>query len=798
MAKKPTYEEFKRRVNESEKKSLQQQRTEEALKRITDEQAVLLGAVPAMIFWIDKEGNFIRVNEPFAAALKKSPDEINRKSLFDLYPEDQAREYHSDNLEVIESGNPKKNIEEPVQTPVGTMWVCTDKIPYRDKEGNNAGIIGFSVDITPRKRAEEALRKSESKYRTLLENLPQKIFHKDRHSVYVSCNENYARDLKIKSEEIKGKTDYEFYPKKLAEKYRADDKRIIASGKTEDIEEKYIQDGQEIWVHTSKTPLKDKKGNVTGILGIFWDITERKRAEEALRNSEEKFRSFLDNLGDVAYETDSHGIITYANKAAEKMTGMSLEDFLGKPFSPLFTEESQKVAVEVFQRTLNGESPEYELTFTNGKIGHFKDKPLRDENQKIVGAFGIARDITDLKQVEEELRKSEERFRLLSEATFEAIGIHDEGVLIEANEQLYDMFGYEPNELLGKNAIPLIVAPEFTGVVKSYIASGDLGPYEVMGLKKDGTKFPIEVRVRLMESNGRTLRISAIRDLTARRAGEKALRDSEFRYHTLFQSVPVGIGLASFDGRVLKYNNTILAITGYSGKDMEQFNVRELYSNNDERSLVLKQLQTRGSVKDYEVELKRKDGTPFYANMTIAPFILGEEECLLTVINDITEQKRAQEALQEREAALEIRTTELEETNRALRVLLKRMDDDKRELEEKVSLNIKELVVPYAEELKKSPLTPKQMTYLSILESNLNDIISPFARKLSSKYLGFTPTEIQVASLVRDGKTTKEIAELLNSSERTIESHRINIRMKTGIKNKKANLRSFLLSMQHY
>ena len=98
----------------------------------------------------------------------------------------------------------------------------------------------------------------ENKYKALLENLPQKIFLKDKNSVYVSCNENYAKDLKIKAQEIVGKTDYDFYPKELAEKYRADDRRIMKSGRTEDVNEKYIQNGREVFVHTVKTPVRDE------------------------------------------------------------------------------------------------------------------------------------------------------------------------------------------------------------------------------------------------------------------------------------------------------------------------------------------------------------------------------------------------------------------------------------------------------------------------------------------------------------------------------------------------------------
>ncbi len=136
------------------------------------------------------------------------------------------------------------------------------------------------AEITERKKANTELRRREERFRTLLDNLPQKIFLKDRNSTYISCNENYARDLNIKPEEVAGKTDHDFYPKELADKYRVDDERIMGDKKGEDLEERYVQDGQERWVHTSKTPVENENGDVTGILGIFWDVTDRKKMEE--------------------------------------------------------------------------------------------------------------------------------------------------------------------------------------------------------------------------------------------------------------------------------------------------------------------------------------------------------------------------------------------------------------------------------------------------------------------------------------------------------------------------------------
>jgi len=151
--------------------------------------------------------------------------------------------------------------------------------------------------------------------------------------------------------------------------------------------------------------------------------------------------------------------------------------------------------------------------------------------------------------------------------------------------------------------------------------------------------------------------------------------------------------------------------------------------------------------------------------------------------------------LRRREAELQVQTKEVQEVNSALRVLLKRRDEDKRELEEKVLFNMKELALPYLEKLKTSGLDGRQISYLSILESNLEEIISPFSYSLSSRYLNLTPAEIQVANLIKQGKTAKEIAEFLNLSDRTIGFHRANIREKIGIKNEKANLRAHLLSL---
>jgi PAS domain S-box-containing protein len=250
----------------------------------------IIDMLPVRVFWKNKDLKYLGCNEAFVKdAGLKSVDEIVGKNDFDLVWKNQAELFRAGDKEVIETGRPKLTYEEPSTAPSGNaIWVNTSKVPLKNAEGETIGVLGVYSDITAQKQMQDALRQSENKYKTLLENLPQRVFLKDKNSVYISCNESYARDLRIKADQIVGKTDYDFYPKELAEKYKADDRRVVESGQTIDIEEKYILEGRELIVHTVKTPVADEQGNVIGMLGIFWDITDSKRRERELNLYHEK------------------------------------------------------------------------------------------------------------------------------------------------------------------------------------------------------------------------------------------------------------------------------------------------------------------------------------------------------------------------------------------------------------------------------------------------------------------------------------------------------------------------------
>ena len=263
-------------------------------------------------------------------------------------------------------------------------------------------------------------------------------------------------------------------------------------------------------------------------MGVNEDITERKQAEEALRESEKRFRNFLDNLGDAAYETDSSGNVTYANKKVEIIASVPLKDIIGKPFLPLFTAESQKIAIDVYQRTLNGESTDNELTFNNGKICHFKNEPLRDKDGKIIGVFGIARDITERIQAEEALQESEEKYRGIFDESIAAVYLFDEKKnFLDSNQAGLDLLGYSREELLNTSmpdvdADPIVVLPAH----EQLLGGERIINYEHRLNRKDGKVITVLSNSRpITDTNGHVIGMqSTLFDITERNEAEKALQ----------------------------------------------------------------------------------------------------------------------------------------------------------------------------------------------------------------------------------------------------------------------------------
>jgi PAS domain S-box-containing protein len=369
---------------------------------------------------VDASENLTFVNKAFANMLGYREDEligmnlrklVDEKSFNEIGRQTEYRRKGTVNRYEIAMHH-KDGKQRRVQVSASPLW---------KENGVFAGSLGIVMDITDRKRVEDALRNSEKKSRMLLENLPQKIFFKDKDSVYVSCNENYARDLKIHHDEISGKTDYDFYPKELAEKYRADDKRIMMSGKTEDIEEEYIQDGQRISVHTVKTPVLDEKGNGVGILGIFWDITEHKNAEIALLENKQKFERLFKNNPDASVYVDADDRILDANSRFVKLFGYSLEEAKGKALDDLIVPENKrKEAKKMTEKSVEGYI--YFETVRKKKDGSVIPVSMSAApiyvNHQLAGCVISYRDITERVQMQKKLAEySEQLEEMVKERT---------------------------------------------------------------------------------------------------------------------------------------------------------------------------------------------------------------------------------------------------------------------------------------------------------------------------------------------------------------------------------------------
>ena len=275
---------------------------------------------------------------------------------------------------------------------------------------------------------------------------------------------------------------------------------------------------------------------------------------------------------------------------------------------------------------------------------------------------------------------------------------------------------------------------------------------------------------------------------------EKSKLDDLELYRTVFETSPETIGVFDLDGKLLYANPIGHKMFGYEkmgdaiGKNITEFVIPEQRRRKlDQFKYVL---NNDVVLRDEYIGL-RKDGTTFNGDemIILVKGKSGKPKFILGSMRDITELKRA-----EQEARTKAK--KLEEANSALKVLLRELEDGRNNLEQKIMSNIKELVLPYVNSLRHGKLSDHQASLVDVIEANLNKICSSFLQDLKLNYYNLTPREIEVANLVKAGRSIKEIAEFLGVTIRTVESHRKSLRKKMGLKNKRANLRTHLLSLQ--
>ena len=423
-------------------------------------------------------------------------------------------------------------------------------------------------------------------------------------------------------------------------------------------------------------------------------------------------------------------------------------------------------------------------------------------------------EIKERKRAEATLRESEARFRKFAEeASHEGIIFQEGGKIIDVNETFARMSGYSREELIGMNALNL-VAPEFRSVVKAHLERDFEEDYEIVACRKDGTLVPVEMHVKLIPYLGRMMRVGAVRDITERKKSEEALLAAHQRSSDIIDFLPDATFVVDREGTVIAWNRAMEAMSGVKKEDIlgkgDHAHAIALYGH--PRAMMADLLlHNDARMKSSYAHLERK-GNTFFGEAHVPSIhggkgghVWGMASLLfdrrgdivgaIESIRDITDRKEMESALRQRERELEVKSHDLEETNTALRVLLKRREEDQKEYGANVLSNIRELVFPYLEKLRDSRLDESQKTYVDILESHLQEIAAPFFRSLSSEFVHLSPMELQIASLIKAGKRNKEISEILGVSLSTILTHRYHLRTKLGVRNKQVNLVSHLKSI---
>ncbi len=432
-----------------------------------------------------------------------------------------------------------------------------------------------------RRRAEKALRESETRWRTIVEHAPCNIAFKDLQGRHVVIGPQCKALFGVEREEALGKSSHEVFPKELADRLVAQDRMVVESGRPNEREDEVVLDDGVHTILTTKFPVLDGAGNLAGIGAISTDISERKRMEEALRKSEERFKDVSRATADWIWETDENLCFTYISERFAEVTGVDPSEILGRErqdsAAPDLTSGVWKSHLADLEALSAFRGFRYTYVDPKGRTHYWSisGTPIFDADGRFCGYRGAGTDLTAEIEAERALREREQHLRGILENLMEGVISTDEnGVIQSFNPAAERMFGYPAEEVIGKDVAIVIPEPyrsRHGNSFKQYMTTGQgkvigTGPREVMVARKDGSSLPVELGIAEMQRDGSRAFIGVLRDITERKRAEeeKAFLERQLRQSHKMEALGTLAGGIAHD-----LNNTLVPLLGLTELALE-------------------------------------------------------------------------------------------------------------------------------------------------------------------------------------------------------------------------------------
>ncbi len=651
----------------------ERRRMEDALRENEVIFSSFLEHSPVYVFFKDKNVRSLRLSKNYEQMLGMPIDVMLGKTMDELFPSELAKSMVADDLRILNEGQPVHVVEELD----GRMYETT-KFPIF-KDGKPDMLAGFTLDITDRVRAERALRESEARYRALFERANDAIFIEDREDRIIDVNHRACELLGYTREELLQMRVPDLIAPEMGRRKRTVEEEFILYGSRPFESLDVRKDGVLIPVEVTNASLPNGLA-----LSIVRDITARKQSESRIRESEALLRVLINSMPDIVCFKDGAGRWLEANEFDLMLFELTEVDYRGK-------KDSELAAYSPFYRDafLACEDSD-EKAWQAGDISRGEEVIPRPDGSVMVfdiikvptfapsgerlGLIVVGRDITERKQIEAALRESERRFRILFEHAGAGVAQIDSitGQFLRVNQKYCDIVGYTRQEMQRLDFQSITHPDDLQTDLDQMerLKKGQIPEFtlEKRYFRKDGSLVWVHLIVSPLWRPGQPpdTHIAVVHDITERKRAENELRESEKRFRVLFENVGVGVAQGdSNTGRFLKVNQKYGAILGYSREEMENIDFPSItYPDDLPKNLDLLEQLKRGEIPEFTMEKRyiRKDGTLVWVLLTVSPlWNPGEPPSThITVVHDITEQKRAEYALRYSEAEIRKLNTELE------------------------------------------------------------------------------------------------------------------------------------------